>query len=147
MIELAAAGSNDPESSSTFPIAPQDCQQTTQAIAGHRVDTMRYNCSKHDAAIGRPPVRRKPEPAPATATFRLRVTAGICPHGLLRVVGLVAQQGMVPDSVHFRRRPRSVALDRAGRDGHKLSPATRDVVARAPYPVADPQRPRGGLAT
>ena len=49
--------------------------------------------------------------APRSAPTRFRVDAELCPHVMLRVLGLIAQQAVVPAAIRFERSARSVRFE------------------------------------
>lgn len=49
--------------------------------------------------------------APRNALARLRVEAQLCPQIMMRVLGLIAQQAIVPAAIQFERRARSVRFE------------------------------------
>lgn len=56
------------------------------------------------AAVSRPDVPDRAAPAPPVAIARFTIRASICPQVLNRVIGLFAQQDLIPDAVSMARR-------------------------------------------
>ena len=48
---------------------------------------------------------------PRASLARLRVEAHLCPQVMMRVLGLIAQQAIVPATIQFERRARSVRFE------------------------------------
>ncbi|MBC9034037.1 hypothetical protein IAG41_16740 [Sphingomonas sp. JC676] len=48
---------------------------------------------------------------PRNTLARLRVEAQLCPQVMMRVLGLIAQQAIVPATIQFERRTRSVRFE------------------------------------
>lgn len=49
--------------------------------------------------------------APQDSLARLRVEAQLCPQVMMRVLGLIAQQAIVPATIQFERRARTVRFE------------------------------------